>query len=375
MAAPPLTSDGHRVDVVRDGRISRITSTIHVIPDFPKPGILFQDITTLLLEPLAFKDTIDLFVERVDVRRGIRASSCGDGRDAVIVGSFSELDDFYFAAVCDGYAGFSFVTLSVYLHWEFDNDHANHREELYKECAKALQGGQLLNKKHIIGIKNALQEAFDNVDAKLLNWLEMSREDDESGATSSTTRKSSLFLLSNRSFYIIERCIRRPANVMNLGFKGLTLEKEKYRLKKQKKYAPKVILRRPFARSICDIYIKKYPARIGFLRVDTLSLLLSFGNVMAQSDVLVVDMIGGLLIGAVAERLGGTGFVCNTYRGDSPHSTEIVRIFNFSDEINRRIVRLPFAELSAPEDVDSKEQSVLQAANNIDNPSNKSDVS
>jgi len=27
-------------------------------------GIMFQDITTLLLDPKAFKDTIDLFVER-----------------------------------------------------------------------------------------------------------------------------------------------------------------------------------------------------------------------------------------------------------------------------------------------------------------------
>lgn len=27
-------------------------------------GIMFQDITTMLLDPKAFKDTIDLFVER-----------------------------------------------------------------------------------------------------------------------------------------------------------------------------------------------------------------------------------------------------------------------------------------------------------------------
>lgn len=47
-----------------DGRVARIASTIRVIPDFPKPGILFQDITTLLLDPEAFRDTIDLFVER-----------------------------------------------------------------------------------------------------------------------------------------------------------------------------------------------------------------------------------------------------------------------------------------------------------------------
>ncbi|XP_013623397.1 PREDICTED: uncharacterized protein LOC106329305 [Brassica oleracea var. oleracea] len=31
---------------------------------------------------------------------------------------------------------------------------------------------------------------------------------------------------------------------------------------KQKKYAPKVFLRRPFAGSICEAYLKKYPAMI-----------------------------------------------------------------------------------------------------------------
>lgn len=83
----------------QDPRIARISSAIRVIPDFPKPGIyyflglmihycllfyllrhclgfhictrllilagiMFQDITTLLLDTKAFKDTIDLFVER-----------------------------------------------------------------------------------------------------------------------------------------------------------------------------------------------------------------------------------------------------------------------------------------------------------------------
>ncbi|KAG6406860.1 hypothetical protein SASPL_134472 [Salvia splendens] len=63
---------------VTDQRIARIASSIRVIPDFPKPGIMFQDITTLLLDPKAFKDTIDLFVERyrdknINVIAGIEA--------------------------------------------------------------------------------------------------------------------------------------------------------------------------------------------------------------------------------------------------------------------------------------------------------------
>ncbi|KAJ4702106.1 tRNA (adenine(58)-N(1))-methyltransferase non-catalytic subunit TRM6 [Melia azedarach] len=141
---------------------------------------------------------------------------------------------------------------------------------------------------------------------------------------------------------IVEALIANSAT-----FEKKTLfSQEKYKLKKQKKYAPKVLLRRPFSRSICEAYFKKYPARIGFLRVDTLSLLLSMSNVAANSDVLVVDMVGGLLTGAVAERLGGRGYVCNTCFGDSPYPMDIVRIFNFSNEICRRIVRASLTDLS-----------------------------
>jgi len=41
-----------------------LTSYIRDIPDFPKPGILFKDITPLLADPRAFQYAIDLFAER-----------------------------------------------------------------------------------------------------------------------------------------------------------------------------------------------------------------------------------------------------------------------------------------------------------------------
>lgn len=46
----------------------------------------------------------------------------------------------------------------------------NCREELYKECVAALQGGQVLNSKDFKTIKKALQEAFETTDKKLLKW-------------------------------------------------------------------------------------------------------------------------------------------------------------------------------------------------------------
>jgi len=44
------------VDLIRD--------SIRDIPDFPKPGIVFKDITPLLADPAAFSRTLDLLAER-----------------------------------------------------------------------------------------------------------------------------------------------------------------------------------------------------------------------------------------------------------------------------------------------------------------------
>ncbi|KAK6935207.1 Phosphoribosyltransferase domain [Dillenia turbinata] len=61
-----------------DPRINSIRTKIRLVPNFPKQGIDFLDITTLLLDPKAFKNTIDMFVERyknknISVVAGIEA--------------------------------------------------------------------------------------------------------------------------------------------------------------------------------------------------------------------------------------------------------------------------------------------------------------
>ncbi|HEX5132658.1 MAG TPA: adenine phosphoribosyltransferase [Candidatus Krumholzibacteria bacterium] len=44
--------------------IDRIRSAIRDVPDFPKPGIMFKDITPVLNDPALFARVIDQFVER-----------------------------------------------------------------------------------------------------------------------------------------------------------------------------------------------------------------------------------------------------------------------------------------------------------------------
>jgi len=43
----------------------KIQTAIREVPDFPKPGINFKDITTLLLDPILSNEIVDSFIERL----------------------------------------------------------------------------------------------------------------------------------------------------------------------------------------------------------------------------------------------------------------------------------------------------------------------
>lgn len=47
-----------------DPRLQAISEALRIVPHFPKPGIMFQDITTLLLDHKAFKGTVEIFIDR-----------------------------------------------------------------------------------------------------------------------------------------------------------------------------------------------------------------------------------------------------------------------------------------------------------------------
>jgi adenine phosphoribosyltransferase len=64
-----------------DPRLDRIAAAIRTIPNFPKPGIMFYDICSLLLLPDVFQLCIDVLVERyqgrdVDVVAGAMGCDC-----------------------------------------------------------------------------------------------------------------------------------------------------------------------------------------------------------------------------------------------------------------------------------------------------------
>lgn len=49
--------------------MNHLRDAIRGVPDFPKPGILFRDITTLLKDGRLFQQAVDLFAERYAPRK------------------------------------------------------------------------------------------------------------------------------------------------------------------------------------------------------------------------------------------------------------------------------------------------------------------
>jgi adenine phosphoribosyltransferase len=67
---------------------NRLKSLIRTIPDFPKPGIQFRDITTLLQDPWGWKQTVDSLVNRYR-SRGIQKVVAIESRGFTLGGALA----------------------------------------------------------------------------------------------------------------------------------------------------------------------------------------------------------------------------------------------------------------------------------------------
>lgn len=86
----------------------------------------------------------------------------------------------------------------------------------------------------------------------------------------------------------------------------------------------------PDAFHVATYNFERCPEKIRNMRADSLSQCLSFSNVQAGGKYLVVDGIGGLLAGAVLERMGGSGSVYLVHDTDSPPALELMSQFNLT---------------------------------------------
>jgi len=102
-------------------------------------------------------------------------------------------------------------------------------------------------------------------------------------------------------------------------FKGRTeYSKAKYLKKKKKKYLAQFIVLKPSSRLLSEMYFSKNPIKVLEIRPDSLAQILTWSNVQANSNVLLMENCQGLLTGALMERLGLDGKLLQFYQGSSP---------------------------------------------------------
>ncbi|BGP30574.1 tRNA (adenine(58)-N(1))-methyltransferase non-catalytic subunit trm6 [Rhodotorula toruloides] len=106
--------------------------------------------------------------------------------------------------------------------------------------------------------------------------------------------------------------------------------KEKYMKKKEAKYLQMFTPLEPTVYMIAQYHFEKQPSKTRELRPDTLANMLAMANVRPGSRLLVVEDIGGLLVAAAVERMGGEGRICVINDADSPPDLHLLEHFHFS---------------------------------------------
>ena len=65
--------------------LDQLRNSVRDVPDFPKKGIMFKDITTLLQDPVLFKKVMDIFIDRYK-DKSIDVVVCIDARGFIFGG-------------------------------------------------------------------------------------------------------------------------------------------------------------------------------------------------------------------------------------------------------------------------------------------------
>jgi len=107
--------------------------------------------------------------------------------------------------------------------------------------------------------------------------------------------------------------------------------KVKYLKKKKQKYLNYVVVLRPNARLLVEVYYAQGPHKILNLRVDSLGQILTMCNVHSGAQYMVCESCMGLLVGATLERLGGSGRLVYLYTGVEP-TLNVLSSFNFTEK-------------------------------------------
>jgi hypothetical protein len=106
--------------------------------------------------------------------------------------------------------------------------------------------------------------------------------------------------------------------------------KLKYLTRKTKKHQPRCRLTRCTGATVSTAMYLKNPRLIMNLREDTLGQMLSYANIYAGAQVLLMESCLGIVTGAVAQRMAGYGKILSVYTSQQPAWADTLKKFNLT---------------------------------------------
>ena len=146
---------------------------------------------------------------------------------------------------------------------------------------------------------------------------------------------------------IVDSLIKNSSTFQN----KTEFSKAKYVARKQKKYQPRCRMVRCSPLTICEAVFLRESRKVMNMREDTLGQILSYSNVSAGCQVLVLETCAGIVTGALAHRMGGYGKIVSIYSGQQPSFLEMLQRFNLSFAENQSIKWLHASDIFA-DDID-----------------------
>ncbi|PVV05146.1 hypothetical protein BB560_000342 [Smittium megazygosporum] len=123
----------------------------------------------------------------------------------------------------------------------------------------------------------------------------------------------------------------------NASFDKKTVySQSKYLRKKETKFMKSFIPVEPTVYAICDHFFNRVPEKINYLRMDTLSQILSYSNVYSSSKILVVDNTGGMIVAGLLSRIEEVG-----------HDFNVVKYLNYQD-IDKKLFSIQWSKIDDP---------------------------
>ncbi|MCO5610080.1 hypothetical protein L7F22_064315 [Adiantum nelumboides] len=114
---------------------------------------------------------------------------------------------------------------------------------------------------------------------------------------------------------------------------------QKYTLKKEAKHLRLFTPIPSTLTTLARYYFEKDSEKVRGLRFDALAHTLSFAGIAPGGRYLVVDGVGGLLAGAMLERMGGEGRLLALNDADSPPAFDLLSHFNLPSQVVDPVLR------------------------------------